>query len=176
MIKNSNELKAIQQKLAEFKSSLKKLDEYHDDVDSIQVQMQKDSIKSFVEEFQNEIREYENLKRGDACFINLHDIHKLHEILIKARIAFRMSQEELAKKTFGTSQQQLQRWEAGNYEAITWSTMLKVIDALGINITCNHINIRQPQFLSSTEYSYELITNATEKVRVRKSLLVIGEN
>lgn len=175
MIKNLNELKATQQKLTEFQNSLKKLDEYNGDIDSIQVQIQKDSIKSFIEEFENEIREFENLKRGDACYISLNDIHKLHEVLIKARIAFRMSQEELAKK-IGTSQQQLQRWESGNYESITWSTMLDVIDTLGINISCNHINIRQPKFILSEQYSDNSITNAIEKVRVRKSLLLIGEN
>lgn len=175
MIKNKNELNSVKQKLDEFNIALKKLDEYKGESDPILIQMKKDSLKSFIAEFEQEIREYEDLKSGKACLINFPDIHKFHEVLIKARLAYQMSQEELAKK-IGTTQQQIQRWESGNYETITWSKMLDVIDALGINLASNYISIRQPKFLSSTDYSNEAISSASEKVRVRQTLLIIGEN
>ena len=175
MIKNKNELNSVKQKLDEFNIALKKLDDYKGDSDPILIQMKKDSLKSFIDEFEQEIREYEDLKSGKACLINFPNIHKLHEVLIKARIAYQMSQEELAQK-IGTTQQQIQRWESGNYETITWSKMLDVIDALGINLASDYISIRQPKFLSSPDYSNEAITNASEKVRVRQTLLIIGEN
>jgi transcriptional regulator with XRE-family HTH domain len=175
MIKNKNELNSVKQKLDEFIIALKKLDDYKGDSDPILIQMKKDSLKSFIDEFEQEIREYEDLKSGKACFINFPDIHRFHEVLIKARIAHQLSQQELAKK-IGTTQQQIQRWESGNYETITWSKMLDVINALGINLASDYISIRQPKFLLSADYSNEAITNASEKVRVRQTLLIIGEN
>ena len=173
MIKNKNELRTTKEKLDEFKNSLQKLHEYKGGSDPILIQMKKDSIKSFIEEFEQDIQEYEDLKSGKICLIN-HNIHKLHEILIKVRLASQLSQEELSKKV-GTSQQQIQRWESGNYETITWSKMLDIIDALGIKLSYNYVSIPHPKFLP-TEYSNEKIVIASETVRARQSLLVIGNN
>ena len=174
MIKNKNELKSVQEKLNEFKIALHKLEEYKGESDPILIQMKKDSLKSFIVEFEQEIKEYEDLKSGEICYVNLNSINNLHEVLIKTRLAYKMSQEELAKKV-GTTQQQIQRWESGNYGTITWSKMLDLIDALGIKIPNNYICIRRPKFIS-TEYSSEALVTASEKVRVRQSLLIIGNN
>ena len=51
--------------------------------------------------------------------------------LIKARISLGMSQKDLAKK-IGTQEQQIQRYEANHYAAISFDRMMKIAEALGI--------------------------------------------
>jgi transcriptional regulator with XRE-family HTH domain len=175
MIKNPTELKSAQQKLNEFKFSLEKIQASRTEIEPIVAQMKEDTIRSYIEEFEKEIRDYEELKKGKACFISIDSVHNLHELLIKTRIAFKISQAELATR-IGTSQQQVQRWESGNYETITWSKMLDVIDALGISVPVGNLFLQQPKFLPVTNSSEEQISNAISLVKERKMLLVIGEN
>lgn len=175
MIKNASELKSVQNKLSEFKLSLEKVQSSKESFDPVVAQMKEESIRSYIEEFEQEIKEYEDLKSGKACLITIENLHTLHEVLIKTRIAFKISQGELANR-IGTTQQQVQRWESSNYETITWSKMLDVIDALGIRIPVSNLMLQQPRSFSFINYSEEKITNATSIVKDRKQLLVIGEN
>ncbi len=174
MIKNNNELKSVQNKLKELSIALEKHRDKEVQSDVLS-QMNKDSLKSYIQEFEQEIKQYLDLKQGKACIINIENIDRLHELLIKSRIAFKISQEELGKK-LGVSQQQVQRWESSNYETITWSKMLDVFEALGITIPLSHVVIKQPEFLIVTEYKIDSILNANEIIKGRKKLMVIGEN
>jgi transcriptional regulator with XRE-family HTH domain len=175
MIKNKGELQSTQDRLNEFKHSLKLLSVNPNSYHPVQFQMKKDALISYIEEFEADIQDYNQLISGQTCLINISSLADLGLLLIKARLAFKLSQSDLAKQV-GTTQQQIQRWESSNYESISWSKMLIIIAALKISIPVNAITLKKESISSLGEFSTETILDAIEKVKNRQSLFVIANN
>ncbi len=156
MIKNSKELKIAKENLQGFKLALEELRSKKDKMNPYEFMTNENASLDFIEDTEREIREYENLKSGESCFITMNSIHDLGKVLIQARIAHGLTQEELGKK-LGLEQQQIHRYEAFDYESIKWSRMLDVIDALGIDIQCNKLIIKKPELKKPKDISDENI-------------------
>ena len=92
-----------------------------------------DSLESFIEEFQEDIAEYENLKNGNIKSLNLDSFEQLPEALIKARIVRGLTQEQLAEK-LNVKPQQVQRDESNGYASASFSKILGIQKALNIEV------------------------------------------
>jgi ribosome-binding protein aMBF1 (putative translation factor) len=93
------------------------------------VKAQKDAMQSELESLRRELAEYEDLESGKTPPPNLEYISLLPQDLIRARIASGLSQKELAER-LGMPEQQIQRYEAKEYESVSLARISEVAKVL----------------------------------------------
>jgi ribosome-binding protein aMBF1 (putative translation factor) len=86
-----------------------------------------------MEELQEQVEAYERLQLGKSKDVVLEAVEDLPKALIQARIASGMTQEGLALR-LGLKAQQVQRYEATEYESASFARIRKVVQALGLRM------------------------------------------
>ena len=95
-------------------------------------QLVMDGMQSLIDEWSEQMREYEQLKSGPAT-LEVTSLRELPAVLVKARLAAGLTQKQLAHK-LGVKPQQIQRYEATRYRTITLARMQEIADALGVRV------------------------------------------
>jgi len=90
-------------------------------------------MKSQLEDLQRELKEYETLRSGKRKVVTLGSLEELPKTLIQARIAAGLSQEDLAAK-LGLKPQQIQRYEATEYQAASFERVQEIMRVLGVKL------------------------------------------
>jgi HTH-type transcriptional regulator / antitoxin HipB len=132
MIQNERQYKVTQTKLKELEQASANTELEDHSLHPRQILSQKNSYNKIIGTLKQEIAEYEELKSGRIAVFQIESFNDLPTALIKARIALRMTQKELAEK-IDTQEQQIQRYEANHYHAISFNRLMKVVQALGIS-------------------------------------------
>jgi ribosome-binding protein aMBF1 (putative translation factor) len=96
-------------------------------------QAQRAAAESQLQELQGQLDAYERLHMGKSKELVLEAVEDLPKTLIRARIASGMTQEGLAHR-LGVKTQQIQRYEATEYESASFARIRKVIHALGLRM------------------------------------------
>lgn len=99
-------------------------------------QLLQGSYQSQLNSLQEEIAEYETLTTHDPnqpVVIKITEVNEISDVIIKARIAFKISQEELAALS-GITEKEIQQHEEKDYQNASFVDVLAVTDALGIKI------------------------------------------
>jgi HTH-type transcriptional regulator/antitoxin HigA len=86
------------------------------------------------EEMENEIAAYEQLTINISPILEERSIDELPELLIEFKVQSGLTQKEFSKK-IGMKEQQLQRYEAENFKSISFKNLLKILHAVGLEIT-----------------------------------------
>ncbi len=97
-------------------------------------QLYRDSYQSQLEELKAEIAEYErlmNCHQNQPIKIKVESINKLPDALIKARIAAKMSQQELAE-LLGIEAERVRQYEDSDYQCASFVEILEVSTVLGV--------------------------------------------
>jgi ribosome-binding protein aMBF1 (putative translation factor) len=94
---------------------------------------QHDAAESQLQELQDQINAYERLHMGKSKELVLKAVEDLPKTLIRARIAAGMTQEGLAHR-LGVKTQQVQRYEATEYESASFARIRKVVQTLGLRM------------------------------------------
>jgi hypothetical protein len=98
------------------------------------LQATRNAVSSQLMDLDDEIGEYEALRDGRVPSVfQVGDLAHLPEALIRARIASRLTQRELGDR-LGLREQQVQRYEAGNYSGASLSRLQEVMTALGVTL------------------------------------------
>jgi ribosome-binding protein aMBF1 (putative translation factor) len=92
-----------------------------------------DGLRSQLDDLKRELREYETLRSGRRRVIALESIEDLPRTLIQARIAAGLSHEELAAR-LGLKPQQIQRYEATNYQSASLERINEIMRTLGVRL------------------------------------------
>jgi len=92
-----------------------------------------DGMQSQLDDLNEQLAEYAALQSGGIRVVKIHSVAALPLALIKARIASGFTQEELAKR-IGVAEQQIQRYEATDYEGANLTRIGEVIEALKVNV------------------------------------------
>ncbi len=92
-----------------------------------------DALKSQLGDLQRELTEYETLRSGKRKVVALTSLEELPKTLIQARIAAGLSQEDLAAK-LGLKPQQIQRYEATEYQSASLARVNAITRVLGIKL------------------------------------------
>jgi ribosome-binding protein aMBF1 (putative translation factor) len=92
-----------------------------------------DGLKSQFDDLKRELQDYEKLRSGKYRAITLDSIEDLPKTLIQARIAAGLSQQELAAK-LGLKAQQIQRYEATNYQTASMERVWEILRVLGVKL------------------------------------------
>ena len=87
-------------------------------------------IESQMAELQQDLRKYEELMKGKQ--LRLPSVNDLGTLIIKGRIARRLTQEALAKR-IGVATQQVQRYEATRYRSAGLARILMIMKALDLD-------------------------------------------
>jgi len=92
-----------------------------------------DGLRSQLDDLKRELREYEALRSGKRRVIALESIEDLPKTLIQARIAAGLSHQELAAR-LGLKPQQIQRYEATNYQSASLERINEIMRTLGVRL------------------------------------------
>ena len=130
MIKNERQYLLAKAQVARFARSLQSFSAV-EGVHPLILKSQREAVNSQISDLEEELREYESLKAGRFQFDQLKSINELPTLLIKARIARRMTQKDLADQ-LGLKEQQIQRYEATDYASACFTRLIEVVRVLGI--------------------------------------------
>ncbi|MBY0503055.1 MAG: helix-turn-helix domain-containing protein [Bryobacteraceae bacterium] len=135
MIKNEKQYRITKAQARRFEEALAELarQERPSNITPRLWQAQRDAAESQLQELQEQIDAYERLHMGKSKELVLEAVEDLPKTLIRARIASGMTQEGLAHR-LGVKTQQIQRYEATEYESASFARVLKVIQALGLKM------------------------------------------
>jgi chromosome segregation ATPase len=153
MIKNDIEYEFSKEQAAKFEQAIAflKTDKAKLEREPMALQSLIDSHQSQLESIQDEIVEYETLIAHDSIqpvVLALDDINQLSEILIKARIALKMTHKELAFLCDRT-EQQIKAYEDKEYQNASFVDVLTVINALGIQLDQGKFLVSLDDFYSN---------------------------
>lgn len=132
MIKNERQYKITRAQAARFADALSAISDEPGsigDVHPLLVQAHAEGLKSQLDELREELSEYEALKAGNFDASELLTAMELPKTLIRARIAIGWSQKNLAAH-LGLKEQQIQRYEASDYDSASFSRIREVIVVL----------------------------------------------
>jgi HTH-type transcriptional regulator / antitoxin HipB len=146
MIQNERQYKVTQTKLKELEEASANTEIEDAALHPRQILSQKNSYNKIIGTLKQDIAEYEELKSGRIAVFQIESFNDLPTALIKARIALGMTQKELAEK-IDTQEQQIQRYEANHYHAISFNRLMKVVQALGISFK-NSVEIEVDCYLN----------------------------
>jgi len=136
MIRNERQYRITKTKLNEFQLALVELKSLPEPTEinaKLDYQLDLDTLSSQIEEFEEEIAEYESLQRGTVEQLILESFDQLPQALIKARIVRGLTQEKLAE-ILEVKPQQVQRDEANLYAGASFSKLLAIQKALHLEI------------------------------------------
>ncbi|MBW4669151.1 MAG: helix-turn-helix domain-containing protein [Cyanomargarita calcarea GSE-NOS-MK-12-04C] len=135
MIKNEQQYNITKEWLQKFEQSVAGIDNDENlKADPLRWQLYRDAYSSQVDEFKAEIAEYERLANCDKTLpikIQIENFNKLPDVLIKARIAAKMAQKELAD-ILGISEERIKECEDKDYQCATFLEILDISEALGV--------------------------------------------
>ncbi len=132
MIKNERQYRITKAQAAKFEAALESFLAQSAGDKMVQprlLEAQADALRSQLESLQRELREYEEVKAGEIPPPDLSYITVLSQDLIRARIASGLSQKELAER-LGMPEQQIQRYEAIDYESVSLARIMEIAKAL----------------------------------------------
>lgn len=146
MIQNERQYKVTQTKLKELEQASANIEIEDSSLHPRQILSQQNSYNKIIGTLKQDLAEYEELKSGRIAVFQIESFNDLPTTLIKARIALGMTQKELAEK-IDTQEQQIQRYEANHYHAISFNRLMKVVQALGISFK-NSVEIEVDCYLN----------------------------
>ena len=94
---------------------------------------QKAGLKSQLQDLEAELQEYETLKTGGPKILELDSLEGLPKVLIQARIVAGLTQEDLAAR-LGVKPQQIQRYEASDYQTASFARLREIARLLRIDV------------------------------------------
>ncbi len=132
MIQNERQYKITRSKLRDLQIDRATLD-LPSELHPRQLLARKNSLGILIGELEREIVEYDRLKSGQITQFPIESLQDLPRVMIEARIAAGLTQKELAEK-IGVQEQQIQRYEANNYQAVGFDRLQEVLSALDVTI------------------------------------------
>ncbi|HEX9944733.1 MAG TPA: AAA family ATPase [Thermoanaerobaculia bacterium] len=166
MIKNERQYRITKAQAERFREAIRALQSSPPDekVHPILRRAELEALQSQLADLEREILEFEELRNGLRPVLNVESIDDLPRALIQARIAAGLSQEELAAK-LGLKPQQIQRYEATEYQSASLSRVAEVTHVLPLNLG-------QDVLPSSDEYSIPALIRRLKSVGLDEDFVV----
>lgn len=143
-IKNEQQYQNSLDWLQRFEQSIAKLDNNEKlKAEPERWKLHRDSYQSQVDELKSEITEYERLISCDTSKplkIKVDSLNKLPNALIKARLAAKISQQELADR-LGIDEQKVYEYEDTDYQCASFVEILEVSTALGVEFEAATVQV-----------------------------------
>nr|WP_314542748.1 XRE family transcriptional regulator [uncultured Massilia sp.] len=136
MIKNQRQYNVTRNNALLFKEALvhARLETPPADIDPVIHAAKIAGMESMLQTLEEDMAEYDALLQGNVEIISLNSLEELPVGLIKARIARKLTQKELADLV-GVKPQQIQRWESEDYEKVGFGNLVEIANALELDIS-----------------------------------------
>jgi len=176
MIKNQKQAGINKSKLAELNTAKEELKSRKAKYDPIEYELAENSFNGLIEDLENQIQTYEALVGGNFHCLKPKNIEDIPNILIAARLSQKISQKELAE-ILGIQEQQVQRYEASDFESASWIRIVEFASALNLQLFFEKIIIintakSEDIFEYPEGYSSEDIRQAELKIKKSHSLIL----
>lgn len=135
MIKNERQYRITKSQVQKFEDAIRELEarERQEGLHPLLHQAQVNALRSQLQELQIDLAQYDALRAGGKPTYDFTHFEQIPSALIQARIAQGLTQEELAER-LGLQPQQIQRYEATDYQSASLSRVAEVIHALNLPI------------------------------------------
>jgi DNA-binding XRE family transcriptional regulator len=133
MIKNEKQYKITKKKLQVIYEEIDRIKGGREDIPS-KDRLNLVSLQVFQEQLENEIDDYDLLKELNSPLLRERSIDELPELLIEFKIRSGLTQKEFSQKV-GMKEQQMQRYEAESFNSISFKNLLKLLHAIGLEIS-----------------------------------------
>lgn len=172
MIKNKKQESLTKERLVELTQLRDKVSK-NDEMSEIEKLYTVNSFDGMIATLQEELDEYIALKKGNLKILEAKTLEDLPSLIIKARIAINMSQTDLAK-ALNIQPQQIQRYEANDYQNISFDRLLQIAQILGICIRFENTIIvgTGPKFETPENVTETDIIKAEKIVKAKRSLVI----
>ena len=131
MIANELQYRVTSAAAREFEEGLARLDATEAHRPPEMRALMRAAMESQLEDLRQQLAEYEALRAGQVRVLELDSLEDLPDVLIRARIAAGLTQNELAGR-LGIRESQLQRYEATRYAGANLARLQAVARALGV--------------------------------------------
>ncbi len=175
MIKNEKQYEYSKECAMKFQYSiaLMEQDEERKRDDPERWELSRGALQCHLDKLQAEIAEYEMLTSHDSqtlIVFRLDDIDYLAQILIKARIAAKLSQKELADLA-GLTEEKIRQYEDNDYVSASFLDVRFVIDALDIQIQAGEFLLPLDTLRRTPVTKEELLSSSKKKIREPSSTI-----
>lgn len=133
MIKNEKQYTITKKKLSDIQEGIDKIQSLGQPIPAAKELILVSSIY-MKQQLANQVAAYEQLRTSDSSLLNERRIDDLPELLIEFKINSGMTQKEFSQKV-GMKEQQIQRYEAEDFKSISFRNLLKILHAIGLEIT-----------------------------------------
>ena len=166
MIKNERQYRITRAQAKKFESAIAEFVSAPDTqgVHTLLKKAQVDALQSQLGDLKAELEEYEALRTGQRQVLELDSFDDLPRALVQARIAVGLSQQDLAMK-LGIKEQQIQRYEASDYQSASLARVSEVIRALGLRV-------RKEVFLPTRHFPLATLLKRLKRVGLEKDFVL----
>ncbi len=133
MIANERQYRITKAWLERFEEGLTHADEAAAGLDPILLGAMRDQYAGQVAELREQLAHYDALQAGHIRTLALRSLDDIPLILVQARIAAGLTHKQLAT-LLAMPEQQVQRYEAREYQGVSFDRLQMVADALGVII------------------------------------------
>jgi len=135
MIKNSKQAAITKVKLEQLKQDFDQFQKTQKDViNPVRYKLGLKSFEGMINDLNGQLERYEQLVKQPVNHFSDFKLIDFTELLTQVRLAKDMSQRALAEKV-GVQEQQIQRYEQEDYTKASWTRIMEVYDALGLDIS-----------------------------------------
>ncbi len=170
MIRNEQQYNTTKEWLQKFEQSVAGIENDESlKADQVRWKLYRDAYQSQVDEFLEEIAEYErliNCDKNQPIKIKVENFNKLPDVLLKARIAAKMSQKELAD-ILGIEEQRVIDCEDKDYQCASFIEILNVSEVLGIEFKDAFVQVDFEEIEDFKEVAFESHQLEQEKKNIR---------
>ncbi len=175
MIKNQKQASITKTRLAELINTRNLFEAKEVDKTTAKYRLGINSMCSLIDELQAELQVYEGLTNGSFHVLEAKSLNDIPNVLIAARLAQKISHKDLGILV-GLKEQQIQRYEAADYETASWPRIQEIAMALKLCLKFEK-NIIMPESANTIfEYpeniSREQVEAAKKKIQKGHSLLM----
>lgn len=132
MIKNERQYRVTKTQAERFRQALSEVKK-NNNVSADLRKIQSDAIASQLQQLEQQIAEYQELKSGKHRELTYETFGEMLHGITKARIAQGLTQRDLAQKAH-LKEQQIQRYEATDYATASTKRVREVLQALGARV------------------------------------------
>lgn len=172
MIKNTKQEGFTREKVIELQNLRNKVSE-DDTLTALEKQFNLNSLDGMIATLEEELVEYRNLKSGNIQILEAKSLEEFPKILIKARIVRQMSQTSLGK-LLGMQPQQIQRYEANEYQNVSFDRLLEIAKTIGVCINIEKTLIVGSGPLFTIPSNVDELTIKKAEERIKSKCLIIS--
>lgn len=136
MIKNERQYRITKAQAEKFTQAIDRLEQLAEGerIHPLLRAAEAEALRSQLSELEAELSEYEAMRSAESPAVELRSFEELPRALIRARIGRGLSQKQLAEK-LGLKEQQIQRYEATDYESASLRRVREIVRALDVGVS-----------------------------------------